>query len=144
MLWALPSILGAGHGAYTGYKKGGIPGAIGGALWGAIPWSKWKAAGMGLGFLKDWLNKDENNVANASYVADPKASQFAQNFAANLGDQAWSNREASPGESPPYLPLLNVPIGPGAQPGEAERNWLKEQQEYESSPFSTYRPRFTG
>ena len=55
MLWAAPLLVGAGIGAYQGYKKGGIPGALGGAVVGALPWNKWKVAGMGLGFLGDWM-----------------------------------------------------------------------------------------
>tara|TARA_R100000008_G_scaffold86152_1_gene78145 strand:- start:9476 stop:9799 length:324 start_codon:yes stop_codon:yes gene_type:complete len=95
MLWALPSVIGAGAGAIGGWKKGGLPGAIGGAVVGAIPWSKWKAAGMGLGFLKDWVTRDKsnrNNIAEAaSYSPEPKASQFAQNYASNLVDQDWES-----------------------------------------------------
>jgi len=84
MLWAVPSVIGAGAGAVRGYKTGGIPGAITGAVVGALPWNKWKAAGLGLGFLGNWIkgNKDNSDVAN--YSAAPEAAQFAKNYAAKL------------------------------------------------------------
>tara|TARA_B100000287_G_scaffold268007_1_gene252015 strand:+ start:206 stop:514 length:309 start_codon:yes stop_codon:yes gene_type:complete len=96
MLWAIPSVVGAGVGAVRGYKKGGIPGAIGGAVVGALPWNKWKAAGLGFGFLSNWLrgNKDNLNVAN--YSAAPEAAQFAKNYAAKLKPMSDDDEEDSP------------------------------------------------
>tara|TARA_R100000781_G_C3977185_1_gene92237 strand:- start:225 stop:512 length:288 start_codon:yes stop_codon:yes gene_type:complete len=84
MLWAIPPLIGAGIGAYQGYKKGGIPGALGGAVVGALPWNKWKAAGIGLGFLGDWIGGNKDKLDEANYAAAPEASQFAKNYAAKL------------------------------------------------------------
>ena len=84
MLWAIPSVVGAGVGAVRGYKKGGIPGAIGGAVVGALPWNKWKVAGMGLGFLDDWIGGNKDKLDEANYAAAPEAAQFAKNYAAKL------------------------------------------------------------
>ena len=84
MLWAIPPLIGAGVGAYTGYKRGGIPGALGGAVIGALPWGKLKAAGMGLTFLGDWIKGNNDNLNEASYAAAPEASNFARKYATNL------------------------------------------------------------
>ena len=84
MLWAAQILVGAGIGAYQGYKKGGIPGALGGAVVGALPWNKWKVAGMGLGFLGDWMKGNKDNLDVANYAAAPEAAQFAKNYAAKL------------------------------------------------------------
>ena len=100
MLWAIPPLIGAGVGAYTGYKRGGIPGALGGAVIGALPWGKLKAAGMGLTYLGDWIKGNKDNLNEASYAAAPEASNFARKYATNLKNKFPSEDDSEMNNQP--------------------------------------------